>query len=53
MSEIENLKYIRDNGMLKFIEAEHKRWIFDNHILCVHDKKYYKISGNEFERLDF
>lgn len=41
MSEIENLKYIRENGIKKFIEKEHKRWVSDKGIFCVHDKKYY------------
>lgn len=42
MSEIDNLEYIRDNGIKKFIAAENKRWISGKGILCVHDKKYYK-----------
>ena len=41
MSEIENLKYIKDNGIKKFLEKERIRWISDKGILCVHDKKYY------------
>ena len=45
MSEIENLKYIRDNGIKEFLEKERKRWIFNKHILCVHDKKYYEQSN--------
>lgn len=44
MSEIENLKYIKENGLKKFIEKEHKRWISSKGVLCVHDKKYYKID---------
>lgn len=42
MSEIQNMEYIRDNGIKKFIEAENKKWVFGKGILCVHDKKYYK-----------
>lgn len=42
MSEIDNLKYIRNNGIKKFMEAECRKWVFDKGILCVHDKKYYK-----------
>lgn len=42
MSEIENLNYIRNNGIKKFIEKENKKWISNQGILCVHDKKYYK-----------
>lgn len=43
ISEIENLKYIRDNGIKKFLESEYKKWIFDEGILCIHDKKIYKL----------
>jgi hypothetical protein len=42
MSEIDNLEYIRDNGIKKFIEAENRKWVSGKGILCVHDKKYYK-----------
>jgi hypothetical protein len=42
ISEIENLVYIRNNGIKRFIEGEYKRCVFDEGILCVHDKKYYK-----------
>ncbi len=42
MSEIENLEFIRDNGIRKFVAAERKRWISEKGIFCVHDKKYYK-----------
>jgi len=41
MSEIDNLIYIRDNGIARFIEEEGRRWVSDKGILCVHDKKYY------------
>jgi hypothetical protein len=44
MSEIENLEYIRDQGMEKFLGNEHKKWIFGKSILCVHDRKYYEIN---------
>ncbi|MFA5079287.1 MAG: DUF3795 domain-containing protein [Dehalococcoidia bacterium] len=43
MSEIENLQYIRDNGIKTFLEQEHRRWISDKGVLCVHDKNYYPI----------
>jgi hypothetical protein len=42
MSEIENLEFIRDRGIRKFVAAERKRWISENGILCVHDNKRYK-----------
>jgi hypothetical protein len=42
MSEIENLEFIRKIGIIKFVEAERKRWISEKGIFCVHDKKYYK-----------
>jgi len=41
MSEIENLEYIRDHGIRKFVERERKRWISEQGILCVHDKTFY------------
>jgi hypothetical protein len=41
MSEIENLEFIRDNGIKRFLENERKRWICEEGIFCVHDKKYY------------
>jgi hypothetical protein len=44
MSEIENLEYIRDHGMEEFLENERRKWVSDNGILCVHDKKYYMIG---------
>jgi hypothetical protein len=47
MSEIENLKYIRDNGITRFVEEEHKKWVSDRGVLCVHDRKYYKINKDE------
>lgn len=42
MSEIENLEFIRDKGVDKFLEFERKRWEKDGGIFCVHDKKIYK-----------
>lgn len=43
ISEIVNLKYIRDKGIKKFVEKERRKWVSRKGILCVHDKKYYKI----------
>ena len=42
MSEIENLEFIRNNGIKKFLEKERNSWICEKGILCIHDKKYYK-----------
>ena len=42
MSEIENLQFIRDNGIRKFVERERQRWISEEGVFCVHDKQYYK-----------
>ncbi len=42
MSEIENLEFIRKNGIRNFVEAERKRWLSPRGILCVHDKKRYE-----------
>lgn len=41
MSEIENLEYIRDHGIDKFIKNERQRWQSSKGIHCVHNKKYY------------
>jgi len=41
ISEIENLEFIRDKGIDKFIEKERRKWQSSKGILCVHDKKYY------------
>ncbi len=41
MSQIENLEYIRDKGIKKFVESERGRWISEEGIFCVHDKTYY------------
>jgi hypothetical protein len=41
MSEIENLEYIRDKGLKKFLDKERRKWITNKGIFCVHDKKYY------------
>jgi len=43
MSMIENLGFIEKNGIRKFIKSEEKRWIKDNKIFCVHNKKYFDI----------
>ncbi len=50
MSEIENLEYIRDHGMEKFLETEHARWVSDEGVLCVHNKRYYRIRGDDSDR---
>ena len=42
MSEIENLEYIRKNGMNKFLKNETKRWINEKGLFCIHDGTYYK-----------
>ena len=42
MSEIENLEYIREKGIRKFVERERRRWISGKGVFCVHDRLYYK-----------
>jgi hypothetical protein len=42
MSEIENLEFIQENGIRKFVAAERRRWISNKSIFCVHNKQYYK-----------
>jgi hypothetical protein len=44
MSEIENLEYIREKGIRKFVQKERKRWISKRGIFCVHDRKYYQFA---------
>lgn len=41
ISEIDNLKFIRDNGIEKFIEKECEKWQSEKGTFCIHDKKYY------------
>ncbi len=41
MSMLENLEFIRENGVRKFVKREQKRWKKDGQIYCVHRKKYY------------
>ena len=41
MSMLENLYYIRDNGIEKFLENEEARWVSEKGVSCVHDKKIY------------
>jgi hypothetical protein len=43
MSMIDNLEFINQKGIRKFIRLEEKRWIKDNKIFCVHNKKYFYI----------
>ena len=42
MSEIENLEFIREEGIRRFVAKERKRWISEKGIFCVHDMKYYR-----------
>jgi hypothetical protein len=41
MSQIENLEFIRDQGIRKFVAAEQQRWTSEHGVFCVHDRKYY------------
>ncbi len=41
---IENLNFIKDNGIREFIENEKKRWVKEDKIFCVHKKKYLKYT---------
>lgn len=45
MSEIENLEYIRDHGLGRFLERERGRWVSGLGVLCVHDRKHYPPRG--------
>lgn len=43
MSEIENLKFIKKEGIEKFVESQAKKYCTSKGTFCVHDKKYYKV----------
>lgn len=42
MSEIENLKMIKEKGMDYFLREQENKWVNSDGVLCVHDKKRYK-----------
>lgn len=41
MSEIENLKFIRDRGIEEFLTDENKKYVSEKGTFCIHDKKFY------------
>jgi hypothetical protein len=43
MSMIDNLEFIKKKGIDKFIKSEEKRWKCKDGVICVHNKKCYKI----------
>lgn len=45
MSEIENLKNIKENGIASFLIQEEKRWVTSEGTYCVHDKKRYSTGS--------
>lgn len=46
MSEIENLVEVRDRGMEAFLWNERGRWVTDEGVLCVHDRRRYGPRGD-------
>ena len=44
MSMLENLDFIHKHGIREFIKREKAKWIKDDRIFCVHNKKYYDIK---------
>jgi hypothetical protein len=44
MSMIENLDFISENGIRKFIKNEKKRWTRDGKVYCVHRKDYFEMK---------
>lgn len=42
MSMIENLRFIKNYGIDKFLEQQSEKYIIKEGIFCVHDKKYHK-----------
>lgn len=53
MSEIENLKTIKEEGIDHFIEQQEERYVNSEGTYCVHDKKRYKLvkQGQKAENL--
>lgn len=43
MSEIANLEFIKKHGIEKFLNKEQNKYVSKKGVLCVHDKKFYKI----------
>ena len=43
MSMIDNLKFIQKKGIRKFIKKEEERWKCKDGVICVHNKKCYKV----------
>jgi hypothetical protein len=43
MSEIKNLKDIKEKGMESFLVQEEKKWVSPDGVFCVHDKKQYSL----------
>jgi len=41
MSEIDNLKNIKENGIESFLVEEEKKWVNLEGTYCVHDKNRY------------
>jgi len=41
MSMLENLKEIEQSGIGLFVEKQNKKYVFDDGVFCVHDKKHY------------
>jgi hypothetical protein len=44
MSEIENLEFIRDQGIRRFLDHQRRKYISEKGVLCVHDGKHYNFS---------
>lgn len=42
MSEIENLKFIKEHGIEKFVKSQRQKYQSSKGTLCVHDNKHYK-----------
>lgn len=41
MSEIDNLRFIKEKGIKSFLKKEERKWINSDGTYCVHDKKRY------------
>lgn len=44
MSEIDNLKAIKEEGIESFLVREKEKWVNSRGVYCVHDKKRYPVK---------
>ncbi len=50
MSMLENIDFIYKKGIEDFIKHERAKWIKNNRIFCVHNKRYYDIKKKRLKK---